>query len=199
MSRRTPLTSQTRQLFIVIRVNKDLGKDKVKAYCDENFEQYAFIEHKDDINPNTKLVESLHYHIVGYAKGSRVALSTRLNTIVKFFKLDNSNGIEIEKYNDLCASIQYLLHMNNPEKTPHDISEVIYNYPKEEFELYLNAERSEVVTYDLLYSKILGAKTILDVIKALGLKHYKDNRNVIWDIWKCVRALGRGQDDDTIM
>lgn len=193
------LECQSRKICLVIRKNKSIPLSKIQSYCEQEFEQYAFIEHKEDIHPVTKLVEPTHYHIVGNAKGSRIAFSTRLNTIVKFFKFENADGIEIDRYNSFVACLQYLCHINQKEKTPHDWKEIIHNLPAEEFQLYINADSGQVVTYDFLYVTILHARNILDVIKALGLKNYKDNRNTIWDMWKCIRALSRGMDDDTIM
>lgn len=198
-NRVVPLKSQTTQLNIVIRKNKCLGKDKVKAYCDLYFKKYAFIEHTKDINPVTGIVEGCHYHIVGDTKEKGVSLFTRINQIINFFNFDSDTGIEIDKYTDYVGSMQYLIHKNNAEKTQHDISEVVHNLEVADFNLIMNAERNEVVTFDLLYSVIDKASCILDVIKELGLKNYKEHRNTVWDMWKCCRAYKRGQDDDTIM
>lgn len=198
-NRVVPLKSQTTQLNIVIRKNKVLGVDKVKAYCERYFKKYAFIEHKNDVCPSTGLVEGCHYHIVGDTIDKGVSLFTRINQIKDFFKFEDDTGIEIDKYSDYVGSIQYLIHKNNREKTPHKIEEVVHNLDKADLTLIMNAEKNEVITFDLLYGIINKATCILDIIKELGLKNYKDYRNTIWDMWKCVRAYKRGQDDDTIL
>lgn len=189
MSRKTPLSSQTKKLNIVIRKNKDISIARLKEYCNDTFSEWAFIEHRGDIEPVTKLVEGVHYHIVGNAKTSRVALSTRLNTICQYFHFDNADGVEIEQYISFEGSLQYLIHKNQPEKTQHDISEIITNLSPEELTLYLTSDIGNVITFDRLYASIMQANNIIDVIHDLGIKAYKDWRNVIWDIWNCDKDI----------
>ena len=62
-----PLTTQTSKLFVVIRKNKEISLDLLKSYCEEYFEQYAFIKHENDIDALTGYVIPVHYHIVGNA------------------------------------------------------------------------------------------------------------------------------------
>ena len=121
-----PLTTQTTKLFIVIRKNKKFSKEFIKQYCDDHFENYAFIEHKEDIDPLNGMVIPVHYHIVGNALKKKTPLSTHLNDIVRYFRFDNANGIQIDKYDNYISALQYLVHKNNPEKTQHDIKEVVY-------------------------------------------------------------------------
>lgn len=188
MSRKTPLSSQTRKVDIVIRKNVEISKDKIKAYCDSEFEIYAFIEHKGDIKPDTGEVEGVHYHICGNMRGSKIALSTRLNTLCKWFGFDNNNGIEIEQYRTLEGAIQYLTHKRQSEKTPHNKEDIVTNIPPNDFDIYYEADIGEVVTFDLLYCTVNDSNNIIEVIKSLGLKIYKDYRNVIWDMWKTLKG-----------
>lgn len=188
MSRRTPLDSQTTKLNIVIRKNKEISKSAIKNWCSDVFKEYAFIEHKDDIDPKTKTNEGVHYHIVGNAK-QRVRLVTRLNDIVRQFSLGDSNGIEIEAYRSFPASIQYLIHLNQKEKTQHDKSEIVSNISKEELLGYLQADTGELITFDRLYTSIMNAVNIIEIIKDLGIKSYKEYRNVIWDMWRTIRDI----------
>lgn len=183
MSRSTSLTCQSTKACIVIRKGKSIPMDKIKSYCDTYFEKYAFIEHKGDIKPDTGEIESVHYHIVGNFKASKVAFSTRLNTICDYFKFDNANGIEIEMYKSLECSIQYLTHKNQPEKTPHDIKDIITNIEESEFKLLYESDNGMVITFDTLYLTCIESKNIIEVIKSLGIGVYKSWRNVIWDIW----------------
>ena len=44
MSAKKPLTCQSRKVDIVIRKNKSIPIEKIKAYCQKEFERYAFIE-----------------------------------------------------------------------------------------------------------------------------------------------------------
>lgn len=183
MSRSTSLTCQSKKVCIVLRKNMPISKDLIKSYCDTYFEKYAFIEHNGDIKPETGEKESIHYHIVGNFKASKVAFSTRLNDIVAFFKFDNAFGIEIDMYKSLENSIQYLTHKNQPEKTPHNVSDIITNIEKSEFDLLYESDNGSVITFDTLYMLCLESSNIIEVIKGLGIGQYKSWRNVIWDIW----------------
>lgn len=178
-----PLTTQTTHLFIVIRKNKVISKDLIKAYCDEFFEQYAFIEHKEDKEPVSQLIEGVHYHIVGYAKKKKTRLSTHLEDLTKYFRFDDSNGIQIDKFDNVVSAIQYLIHKNNPEKTQHKFSEVIYKWDNEEIALIMNAEQSEVISFDMVYSCCIRAKNIVQVIQTLGFKTYARYRTTILDMY----------------
>ena len=178
-----PLTTQTTKLFIVIRKNMEISKEFIKAYCDEFLEQYAFIEHKGDIEPTTKLVEGTHYHIVGISKKKKTPLNTHLNDIVKFFRFDDSNGIQVDKYDNVVSAVQYLIHKNNPEKTQHKFEEITYKWDKEEFMLMMSSEQTEIISFDMVYSLCFTATNIVDVIKGLGFKTYHKYRSTIIDIY----------------
>ena len=183
MSRSTSLTCQSKKVCIVIRKGISIDADKIKGYCDTYFEKYAFIEHLGDVKPDNGEIESVHYHIVGNFKASKVAFSTRLNDIVNYFGFDNAFGIEIDMYKSLENSIQYLTHKNQPEKTPHKVSDIVTNIEVSEFQLLYESDNGSVVTFDMLYSLCLESNNIIEVIKGLGIGQYKSWRNVIWDIW----------------
>lgn len=183
MSRRTPLTSQTRKVCLVIRKNKKIPLSKIEEYCKNEFERYAFIEHENHIDVKTGEIEGVHYHIVGDMIGSKIALSTRLNTICKYFGFDNQNGLEIEQYRTFEGALQYLTHKNQPEKTQVDVSMIHHNLTKEDFEIFYNADIGNVITFDLLYASCISANNIVDVIKDLGIGNYRTWRQVVWDIW----------------
>ena len=106
---KAPLTCQSTKACIVIRKNMSIPKSRIEEYCKTYFKWYAFIEHKGDIEPTTGIVEGTHYHIVGDYLTQRVRFSTRLEEIVKFFRFDNNNGIEIDKYQSMILSVQYLI------------------------------------------------------------------------------------------
>lgn len=188
MSRKTPLTCQSTNVNIVIRKNKKLPIEKVKEYCELYFKTYAFIEHEKDIQPTDGEVEGCHYHIVGTFLKNKTPFSTRLNDIVKFFKFDNENGIQIDKYITFEGSLQYLTHKNQPDKTQHQKSEIVHNLDPNDFEIFYNAEVGGVITYDELLTLCMDSNNIIEVIKGLGLNNYKTWRNVVWDMWKCLNG-----------
>lgn len=182
MSRSTSLTCQSVNVDLVIRKNKKIPIDKIKAYCEQYCSKYAFIEHEKDIT-SEGIIEGTHYHLVLKYKASKVAFSTRLNEICNWFDFDNANGIQIDKILSLSKCLQYLIHKNNKEKTPHDIKDIIHNYDENEFNILMNSELEQVITFDLLFSIINNSSNIIEVIKELGIGNYRTWRNVVWDIW----------------
>jgi len=187
MGRKTPLTCQTTKVNIVIRKDKVLSLTKLKEFCNEYFGRYAFIEHKNDIQPDTCEIIPVHYHIVGDYKKGKTPLSTRINQIVQFFRFDNAYGIQIEKYYSFESSLQYLTHKNQSEKTQHNVEDIIHNLPEEDFNILYNAECGNVITFDLLYTSCLNANNVIEVIKQLGIGNYRVYRNVVWDIWNTLK------------
>lgn len=187
-SGKKPLTCQSRKVDIVIRKNKDIPLSKIKEYCQEYFEKWAFIEHKGDIQPSTGEVEGVHYHIVGDYRDSKVAFSTRLNQIADFFRFDNTNGIQIDMYRTFEGALQYLTHKNQTDKTPHKKEEIQHNLSKEDFDIFYNADIGSVITYELLYLACIQSKNIIEVIKSIGIGNYRTWRAVIWDIWNCLNG-----------
>lgn len=186
MSAKKPLTCQSRKVDIVIRKNKEIPIEKIKAYCQKEFERYAFIEHKNDTKPNGE-IEGVHYHICGDMFGSKIAFSTRLNTLCEFFGFDNANGIEIDQYRTFEGALQYLTHKNFPEKIPHDKKEIYHNLSKEDFNIFYNADIGNVITFDLIFAACINAANIIDVIKELGISNYRMYRAVVWDIWRTLQ------------
>lgn len=181
------LDSQTTKINLVIRKNKKIPLNLIVDYLEKNANEYAFIEHTRDISPKTAEVEGVHYHIVFNAKYKKIRLSTRLNGIVDFFGFDNAFGIEIEPYRSLEASLQYLIHKNNPEKTQHSISEVITNFDEGDFKTLMNCEIDNVMSFDRLYASIVASDNIIDVIRDIGIGNYRTWRNVITDMWRGIK------------
>lgn len=184
-----PLTTQTTKLFVVIRKNKKISKELIKTYCEEYYEQYAFIEHEKDIEPVTGQVEGCHYHIVGVAKKKKTPLQTHLNDLVRFFRFKDPNGVQIDKYENVVSAVQYLIHKNNPEKTQHKFEDITYKWDKEEFMLMMSSEQTEIISFDMVYSVCSTSKNILEVIKGIGFKTYHKYRATIWDIWNEIKKV----------
>lgn len=190
MSRKYPLTTQTRNLFIVIRkTGKETPKKSlVEAYCKEFFTEYAMIEHTNDKDPITGEIVPTHFHIVGKANKTKTPMSTHLNDLVKYFRFENANGIEIDKYDNEVKAIQYLIHKNQPEKTSHKVSEVLTTFSKEDLTNIMASETGETINFDLVYVTCKTSNNIVEVIKAIGFHTYHKYRNTIKDIFECVQT-----------
>ena len=193
-NKKIPLTSQTQKLFIVIRKNKSYSLDSIKNFCEQYFDWYAFIEHKEDVEPITGLVEGCHYHIVCHVREKGVAKSTHLNNIQNWFKMTNQDGIEIDQTANKVLAIQYLIHKNNPEKTQHDYKEIVTNIPKDEFNNIIASDSGEIINFDMIYTLCISNRSILPVIKSIGITQYRLYRNVIWDIWNEVKSAKKKAD-----
>ena len=179
---KAPLSTQTGRLFIVIRKNVTIKKDKIKAYCETFGKEYAFIEHKNDIDAETGLVIPVHYHIVMNAKENKQRLSTHLNNCAKFFGFDSKDGLEFDSYRTYENALQYLIHKNDKEKTPHKIDEIVTNIDKDELTTLLTCETS-VMTFEHVLITIKNSNNIIDVIRTLGISNYQRYRATIKDIW----------------
>jgi len=188
-NKKIPLTSQVRDLFIVIRKNKVLPKKVMTEYCESMFDKYAFIEHKNDIEPITGLVEGCHYHIWAHVRDKGVAKSTHINAILKAFKFDTDDGICIEQIANKVLAMQYLIHKNNPEKTQHEVKDVVSNIDKDELNLMFTSDTGEVVSFDLIYTLCRVSTSICQIIKALGINVYRQYRNVVLDIYNDVKTI----------
>lgn len=183
MSRRASLTCQSVNVDLVIRKNIKIPLSKIKAYCEEYCSQYAFIEHEHDTTPEG-VVEGCHYHLVLKYRESKVAFSTRLNEICKWFDFPNSNGIEIDKIGSLCKCLQYLVHKNNEEKTPHEESDIVHNYDPNEFRILMDSKEDQSVTYDWLYKGCMECNYKYELIKFFSPSVYRTWRMVILDMWE---------------
>ena len=176
------MTTQTGKLFVVIRKNKAIDHEKIKSFCETYGKEYAFIEHTKDVDPLTGAIIPVHYHIVLNAKDNRARLSTHLNNISSFFGFKDNNGIEVDKYRSYESALQYLIHKNDKQKTPHDISEINTNIDKDELTTYLTLD-TFTMSFELVFSVCQRSRNIIDVIRSLGLSNYQRYRQTIWDIW----------------
>lgn len=189
MGLKASITCQSTRVDLVIRKNKEIPIDKIKAYCEQYCLQYAFIEHKGDISVDTGEVEGVHYHLVLQYREGKVAFSTRLNQICEWFGFDNTNGLQIDRIGSLTRCLQYLVHKNNAEKTPHDEKEIVHNYPIEEFKILMEMKEDQSVTYELLYKGCMECDYKYELVKFFSPNVYRAWRMVILDMWDELHKL----------
>ena len=182
------LQTQTGKLFIVIRKNKAISEDKIKAYCMQYGDTYAFISHKQDIDPITGIVIPIHYHIVLNAKDKRKRLATHLEDLRSFFGFKNNDGIEIDKYRSYESALQYLIHKNDPQKTQHTSDEIITNIDKGELATLLTCDET-IISFELILALVHNSSRLTDVIRSLGISNYQRYRATILDIWREEKGL----------
>lgn len=102
----------------IIRYSFDDIKGMVQGFADRySGSKFAWICHNKDIDPVTKEPSKEHYHIVFFFKSP-----VKFKYIKEQFPYGN-----IQNASSKNACIQYLLHLNNPEKTQYDKTQITTN------------------------------------------------------------------------
>ena len=107
-------------------------KDFFAGYSDDKIE-YAYILHKDDKNEKGE-IEQPHYHICMRGRNKNTFKFDRLKKVFPVGKIEQGRTWEY--------MLQYLLHKNAPEKTPHSVDEIITNIDGGTLDLYLKSTPS---------------------------------------------------------
>lgn len=116
----------------VLTYDEQYLKDFFAQYSDDNIE-YAYILHKDDKNEKGE-TEQPHYHICIRGKNGTTLKFNRLKNVFPVGKIEQGRTWEY--------MLQYLLHKNAPEKTQHEVSEIITNIDGGTLDLYLKSTPS---------------------------------------------------------
>lgn len=184
---KTPLTSKTQHLNIVINTTeRDIGEREIKCYCEQYFNDYAFIKHDKDVLDSGEL-KHVHYHIVGNAK-DKSRLSTHLNRLVECLDLSNAFGVEIDKYQSFIGSIQYLIHKNDKDKYQYDIKQIVSNIPSDELETIIESD-NDCLSFDRLLSVCSTATNKIQIMREIGLNNYRLYRMLIFDMCDDLRDV----------
>ena len=108
----------------------------IKAFFnkyDNDVIEYAYILHENDVNEKGE-VEQAHYHI---------CMRKTNKTNFKFDMLKHAFPVgKIEQGRTWEYMLQYLLHKNAPEKTPHSVDEIVTNIDGGTLDLYLKGTTS---------------------------------------------------------
>lgn len=107
-------------------------KDFFAEYSEDNIE-YAYILHKEDTNEKGE-TEQPHYHICMRGKEGTTFKFNRLKNVFPVGKIEQGRTWEY--------MLQYLLHKNAPEKTPHSVDEIVSNIDGGTLDLYLKSTPS---------------------------------------------------------
>ena len=108
----------------------------IKAFFnkyDNDVIEYAYILHENDVNEKGE-VEQAHYHI---------CMRKTNKTNFKFDMLKHAFPVgKIEQGRTWEYMLQYLLHKNHPERTPHAEQEIVTNIDRGTLDLYLKSTPS---------------------------------------------------------
>lgn len=186
------LMKKASQVNICVRkdIDFDIEKydDDIKSWLNENCENYAYIYHREDINLEGRK-ESKHIHIVCILK-YRKRLLTILYSFTSFLHI-TTTGVMIDKCNSFEGSIQYLIHKNDINKTPHKISEIVSSFSEDDLNNLMGAD-CKSLTAQRLFNIVAKAETNYEIINALGLGVYRLYRPLINDIKEDLHWKGRG-------
>lgn len=94
---------------------EDLTHFNALSYIIDNFSDYAFILHNQDKNDNGELKKE-HWHVVCSFKNPR-----SLSGVAKELKITENYVLPCDRFPD---ALEYLLHVNHPEKHQYSIDEV---------------------------------------------------------------------------
>lgn len=144
-----------------------------KEFSDVDIRAYI-LHDKDLLDDGTP--KNKHYHIVISCKNARAFTSMQ-----RLF-----NGAHIEIIANITASIQYLVHKNNPEKHRYNLEEITTNAPD-----YIK-ETIENVNFDVFNPDMIieyyhqGTKTLIDFYLRFG-SQINQYRGLIIDLCKELR------------
>lgn len=85
----------------------------------------AIVYHNKDVIKEENRAETPHYHVV-LSLNKKVKFSTMQDTICDLFHC-NSNQIGMQKCTSLCGASRYLCHLDNSDKYPYDMADVLTN------------------------------------------------------------------------
>lgn len=143
---------------------------------------YFAIKHFSDDD-----TQYVHYHLVLCSKRILRAKQV-LNIVCDCFGCDAVN-VQIMDCFNIVASVQYLIHKNNPEKHLYTIEEVFTNEPLQLASLMNEPLDSFIVSSSSLLDVVVALDcNIFDIIKTIGICNYNTYRNTIRDIIRFLNA-----------
>lgn len=138
------INNRSRNWDLILYPLEDETHKKALEYIQNNYSQYAYINHDKDINEETGELKKQHTHVVISFKNPkfRNSLSLELGIAPNY----------MQKCDKLDKSLMYLIHYNNENKYQYDISEVLGTLKSKLERLILNKDKSEEeIIQELLY------------------------------------------------
>lgn len=156
-------------------INNSL-ENALKAICD----LYAFINHDKDTKDNG---EPEREHIQAYIElKNRSYAKTLLKRLSYLLNInENRIGLRTRKRDDRIANIQYLIHLNDPEKHQYAPFEIITNN-RELIDGILVNEITELTAKSLLEIINRHKRDKRKIMLEIGLKQYNKYFRIIQDI-----------------
>lgn len=133
--------------------------------------------HDSDLDENGEL-ERPHWHIAldlrtRHTKQGIINILARCLSVAK-------ERVSVRECRSLTRSIRYLMHMDNPEKTPYLPSDVITN-DKSGLIQAMSCSSDDLNFTDLI-TAIKASKSPVELINRIGLRNYQRYRSTILDL-----------------
>ena len=179
MNRETPIQN----FNIIISKPSKLDMDAILNTILEYFSEsnYFYIFHDKDTDDNGELKKP-HYHL-RIESNKRIRKSTLLNMLNERF---NTDGVQIEKCENLISSVQYLIHLNDADKYQYDIDEVHTNN-KDRLELLINSKPQNKATDDEIENGLIDL--ILECNYSLVALYYRLGASKMAHYLSLIKAL----------
>lgn len=157
--------------------------DRLKAYCEKHCNTWAFIMHDKDIDEDGQ-VKFLHIHmalVMLKVNKDYKKLNTILNELAKVVEIDGQS-IQIDEMSSENGSVQYLIHKRDPQKAQYEEADVCTGYTPEELHTIMEAD-IDTMCISYLISVVDECECDrIQIMTKIGLRYYKEYRNVILDI-----------------
>lgn len=175
------LSTQTKYVSLVIQQQKQqLDYGLLQSWLDANCSLWAYITHDKDKHDDG-CDKGLHTHVKCILNEKDIRLSTTLNNISQFLKIEK-DAFTIEKMESIEGSLQYLIHKNNKEKAQYDIDDIKTNMTHSELSCYIYADTTTINTESLIAVCSQNYHSKIAILRAIGLRYYTQYRGVISDI-----------------
>lgn len=195
---KAPLSSKRKQVSVILGSKlmplpnraKQWYYDRLKNYCNENCLSFAFNMHDKDINEDGSK-KWLHLHMALVMKKRNKdypKLCTILNELAKECEIDGQS-IQIDEMTSENGSIQYLIHKRDPQKAQYEELDVVSSYTQEELHTIMESDCDTMCVSYLLQVVDDCSCNRIEIMQKIGLRYYKEYRNVILDIINTKRGL----------
>ena len=116
------------------------GCESVLQALDTHFEQWAYILHDSDVNPDTGELKKPHYHWIGKQKSAGL-----VSTVANKLQIPEH---DIEMIKTWKGSVRYLVHIDYPEKYQYQREAVTANFELSVFfkDMSMNAKAARIGT-----------------------------------------------------
>jgi len=188
---KAPLSSKRKNVSVILGSkkyplpprDKNFYYERLRTYCEQNCNTYAFIMHDKDLDENGEQ-KFLHIHmalVMSKRNKDYPKLCTILNELSKECEIDGQS-IQIDEMTSENGSIQYLIHKRDPQKAQYEESDVVTSYTGEELHTIMESDIDTMCVSYLINVVDECRCDRIAIMQKIGLRYYKEYRNVILDI-----------------